>query len=42
VSPCYMQSAIVECERTFHHLIAHFCTVAGKLSDAIRHGTEFL
>jgi hypothetical protein len=36
-----MRRAIVVCERTFHHLIALFCTVAGKLSDAIRQGADF-
>jgi hypothetical protein len=34
VSPCYSYRAMAECERTFHHLIAHFSTVAGKPSSA--------
>jgi hypothetical protein len=41
VSPCYKESATVECERTIHHLIALFCTVAGKPSSATRPVPDF-
>ncbi|HSH91361.1 MAG TPA: hypothetical protein VK996_15345, partial [Ramlibacter sp.] len=38
VSPCYRKSATVDGD---HHLIALFCTVAGKLSGASTRSGNF-